>query len=163
MIPLEFDLLAKPRHFIEGLGIGDGDGGVVGKGSKPFELVLVDMDATEHGKDTQGLTLKDQGLAAERNDSFRLGPLGPVNRRILSELSRDEHWCPSAADSANLPDVQRDATEASSDPVPVLARVVDGPPGARQEVEAARLVRARGPHETGGGTDITGGDQPDAG
>jgi len=41
------------------LGIGDGDGRVVSKCSKPFELVLVDMDATEHSQDAQGLALED--------------------------------------------------------------------------------------------------------
>jgi hypothetical protein len=49
MIPLEFDLLAKPGHFLEGSRIGEGDGCVVGKCSKPLELALPDMTATEDG------------------------------------------------------------------------------------------------------------------
>src|SRR4029453_2109999 len=120
------------------------------------------MGATEHGQDAHGLALEDQGLAGKCHDSFRLGPLGPADRRVRYEIIGDEDRSPGAADYAPLPDVQRYATEVSTESSPVLVGGVDRPSGARQEVEAARLVWAVGSHRAGRGADVTGGDQPDA-
>src|SRR5262249_9803811 len=146
---------------LERPGIGKGDGGVIGKGSEPPELAVRDAGATEHGQDAQRLTLEDQGLAGKRHDSFRLGPLGSLNCRVRREIIRDERWCPGSPNTAYLPDVQRYATEVSGEPSPVLARVLDGPPGAREQVEAARLVWALGSRAARGETDIARADQPD--
>src|SRR5262249_3493885 len=161
MIPLKLDLLAQTGHFLEGSRIGKSDRGLVGERPEPLELLLIDVGPTEYGEDAQGLALEDQRLTGKCHDSFGTGPLRTGNRRIPSQVFCDEHWRPAPADTANLPHVQRDPGAVSGQsgqtcgaaahwpPAPISAGAVDGPPGARPQVQALPLVWALGSHGTG--------------
>ena len=121
MIPLQLGLLSEPSQFLEGPRIGERHGGVISKRSEPLELALLDVGATEDGQDAQCLALEYHRLARKRSDSFRLCPIRMGNRRVRREIVRYEHRRSRAADTAHLPNVQRDATEVTGEAGPVLA------------------------------------------
>src|SRR5262245_63932383 len=126
MIPLQLDLLAQTGHFLEGSRIGKSDRGLIRKRAEPLELLLIDMGPTEYRKDAQGLALEDQRLTRKCHDSFGVGPLRLGNRRVPCEVFCDEDRCPTPADTAHLPHVQRNTAELSGKPGPV-ARVGNRP------------------------------------
>src|SRR5262249_56261301 len=88
---------------------------------------------------------------------------GPANGRVGAEMIRDEHRRAGAANAADLPDVERHASEAARQPPPVLTGDLDRPPRARQEMQATGLVWTLGSRGAGGRADVTRSDQPDPG
>jgi len=162
VVSLQFDLLSKSSELLEGAGIGEGDRGLIRKGSEPLKLIVRDPRATEHGQNPQHLTPEDERLTGERPDVFRPHPLRAQNVWVCREVPRDQHGRAAGADAAHLPNLQRYTAELSRETSPILARFPDRPSGTRQQVETPRLVwalllrRARG-------ADVTWSDQPDTG
>ena len=50
IVALELELLTEPLDLFERARVGDSHGGVVGEGTQPFELGLLDLGATEHSQ-----------------------------------------------------------------------------------------------------------------
>jgi hypothetical protein len=160
---LLLELGLEALDLLEGAGVGDGPGDVVGEDAPPDFRALGDVLAAEDSNDTEDLALEDDGDAIEAANGFRLEPLdmGEI-ARVLIQVAQGG-LLSGGPDFTDDPDAERDAGEAVREGDIFLLAFGRGDEVAftGDGMEAAGLVGALGA-AAAGGAKIALVDEPDA-
>ena len=152
----------QPLDFLEGAGVDNRPGDLIGKDAQPGRAFLRRGDGGEDGQHAEDLLFELDGLHVEAADMLRAPPIGSGAARTGLRQNPSPQWPRRWRHPADLADAQRNARRTRRPPATNPAWLSAPGPGAGHQVEAGGAVRTSGRHVTGGAK-VAPVDQPNAG